>query len=71
MFRDTDRLKMKKGVRQGCIVSPLLLNLYAERIMRKAEMEEAMERVKIAGRTLNNYFRYADDTTLMAGKQWI
>src|SRR6218665_1186643 len=67
-FGYTDRFKIKKGVWQGCILSPFLLNLYAERIMRKAEMEEAKEGVKIAGRTLNN-LRYADDTTLMAGKQ--
>src|SRR6218665_2217380 len=67
-FGDTDRFKIKKGVRQGCILSPFFLNLYAERIMRKAEMEEAKEEVKIAGKTLNN-LRYADDTTLMAGKK--
>src|SRR6218665_881645 len=66
-FGDTDRFKIKNGVRQGCILSPFLFNLYAERIMRKAEMAEAKEGVKIAGRTLNN-LRYADDTTLMAGK---
>jgi len=45
-------------------LSPFLFNLYAERIMRKAEMEEAKEG------TLNN-LRYADDTTLMAGKKQI
>src|SRR6218665_151106 len=67
-FGDTDRFKIKKGVRQGCILSPFLFNLYAERIMIKAEMEEAKEGVKIAGRTLNN-LRYADDTTLMTGKK--
>jgi len=67
-FGDIDRFKIKKGVRQGCILSPFLFNLYAERIMSKAEMEEAKEGVKIAGRTLNN-LRYADDTTLMAGKK--
>src|SRR6218665_125994 len=68
-FGDTDRFKIKK-VRQGCILSPSLFNLYAEMVMRKAEMEEAKEVVKIAGRTLNN-LRYADDTTLMAGKKQI
>src|SRR6218665_3358344 len=67
-FGDTDRFKIKKGVWQGCILSPFLFDLYAERIMRKAEMEEAKEGVKIAGKTLNN-FKYADDTTLMAGKK--
>src|SRR6218665_1711255 len=54
----------------GCILSSFLFNLYAERIMRNTEMEEAKEGVKIAGKTLNN-LRYADDTTLMAGKKWI
>src|SRR6218665_1901646 len=67
-FGDTDRFKIKKGVRLGCILSPFLFNLYAERIMRKTEMEDAKEGVKIAGRTLNN-LRYADGTTLMAGKK--
>ena len=66
-FGDADRFKIKRGVRQGCIVPPFLFNLYAERIMRKAEMEEAKEGVKISGRTLNN-LRYADDTILMTGK---
>src|SRR6218665_2428295 len=57
-FVDTDRFKIKKEVRQGCILSPFLFNLYAEKIMRKAEMEEAKEGLKIAGKTLNN-LRYA------------
>src|ERR1043165_6180135 len=66
---DTDRIKIKKGVRQVCILSPVLFNLYAERIMRMAGMVETEEDkgVRIAGRTLNN-LRYADDTTLLAGK---
>ena len=54
-----------KGVRQGCILSPSLINLYAEYIMRNAGLEEAQAGIKISGRNLNN-LRYADDTTLMA-----
>ena len=54
-----------KRVRQGCILSPCLFNLYAEDIMRNAGLEETQAGIKIAGRNLNN-LRYADDTTLMA-----
>ena len=54
-----------KGVRQGCIVSPCLFNLYAEYIMWSARLDEAQAGIKIAGRNINN-LRYADDTTLMA-----
>ena len=54
-----------KGVRQGCIFSPCLFNLYAESIMRNAGLEEAQTGIKIARRNFNN-LRYADDTTLMA-----
>ena len=55
-----------KGVRQGCILSPCLFNLYAEYIMRNAGLEETQAGIKIpAGRNLNN-LRYADDTILMA-----
>ena len=53
-----------EGVLQGCILSPCLFNLYAEYIMRNTGLEEAQERIKIAGRNINN-LRYADDTTLM------
>ena len=53
-----------KGVRQGCILSTSLFNLYAEYIMRNAGLEEAQAGIKIAGRNINN-LRYADDTTLM------
>ena len=54
-----------KGVRQGCILSPCLCNIFAEYIMRNAGLEEAQAGIKIAGRNINN-LRYADDTTLMA-----
>ena len=61
----TDCFQIGKGVRQGCILSPCLFNLYAEYIMRNAGLEEAQAGIKIAGRNINN-LRYADDTTLMA-----
>ena len=59
-----DWFKIEKGVRQGCILSPCLFNLYAEYTMRNAGLEEAQAGIKIA-RIINN-LRYADDTTLMA-----
>ena len=55
----TDWFQIGKGVRQG------LFNLYAEYIMRNAELEKAQAGIKIAGRNINN-LRYADDTTFMA-----
>ena len=61
----TDWFQIAKGVRQGCILSPCLFNLYAEYIMRNAGLEETQAGMKIAGRNINN-LRYADDTTLMA-----
>ena len=61
----TDWFQIGKEVRQGCILSPCLFNLYAEYIMRNAGLEEAQAGIKIAGRN-NNNLRYADDTTLMA-----
>ena len=61
----TDWFQIGKGVRQGCILSPCLFNLYAEYIMRNAGLEEAQAGIKIARGNINN-LRYADDTTLMA-----
>ena len=61
----TDWLQIRKGVHQGCILSPCLFNLYAEYIKRNAGLEEAQAGIKIAGRNINN-FRYADNTTLMS-----
>ena len=64
-MEQTDWFQIGKGVRQGCILSPCLFNLYAEYIMRNTGLDEAQARIKIAGRNINN-LKYADDTTLMA-----
>ena len=61
----TDWFQKEKGLHQGCILSPCLLNLSAEYIMRNAVLDEAQAGIKIARRNINN-LRYADDTTLMA-----
>ena len=61
----TEWFQVGKRVRQGCILSPCLFNLYAEYIMRNAGLDEAQAGIKIAMRNINN-LRYADDTTLMA-----
>ena len=60
-----DCFQIGKRVRQGCILSPCLFNLYAEFIMRNAGLDEAQAGIKTARRNINN-LRYADDTTLMA-----
>ena len=61
----TDWFQIGKGLRQGCILSPCLFNLYAEYIMRNAGLEETQAGIKVARRNINN-LRYADDITLMA-----
>ena len=61
----TDWFQIGKGVHQGCILSPYLINLYAECIMRNAGLQKAQAGIKIAGRNINNLI-YADDTTLTA-----
>ena len=61
----TGWFQIGKAMYQNCILSPCLLSLYAEYIMRNAGLDEAQARIKVAGRNINN-LRYADDTTLMA-----
>ena len=60
----TDWFQIGKEVRQGCILSPWLFYLYAEYIIRNAGLEETQDRIKTAGRNINN-LRYADDTAIM------
>ena len=60
----TDWFQIRKGVCQGCTLSPCLFNLYAEYIMRNARLDGAQAGIKISRRYINN-FRYADDTALM------
>ena len=62
----TDWFQIAKGVHQGCIVSPFLINLYAEYIIWNARLDGAQAQIKIARRNINFNFRYEDDTTLMA-----
>ena len=57
--------KIEREVRQDCVLSPCLFNLYVEYIMQKARLDDSQAGIKIAGRNINN-FRCADDTTLMA-----
>ena len=61
----TDCFQIRKGVHQGCILSPCLFKLYAEYIMRNARLDEVQAGIKISRRNINN-LRYADDTTLVA-----
>ncbi|CAF2127266.1 unnamed protein product [Rotaria magnacalcarata] len=63
-YGNTNWFNIGKGVRQGCILSPYLFNLYAEYIMRKVDIDETTAGIKIGGRNINN-LRYADDTTLL------
>ena len=64
----SDWFQIRKGVRQGCILSPLLFNVYAEYILQNAGLDEAQAGIKIVRRNINN-LRYADDTTLMAKRR--
>jgi hypothetical protein len=61
----SNNFRIRRGVRQGCILSPILFNLYAEEIMSEA-LEDTEEGININGKVINN-LRYADDTVLIAG----
>ena len=64
----TDWFQIRKGVCQGCILSPCIFNLYAEYIMRNAGLDEVPAGIKIARRNISN-LRYVNDTTLMAERE--
>ena len=64
LYGTPDWFKIKKGVRQGCLLSPCLFNLYAEHIVRNAGLDKLRDEIKIGGRNINS-LRYADDTTLL------
>ena len=68
LYGTTDWFKIKKGVRQGYLLSPCLFNLYAEQIMRNVRLDESQAGISIGKRNINN-FRYADGTTLMAERE--
>ena len=65
LHMEQQTFQIGKGVRQGCILSPCLFNLYAEYIVRNAGLDKTQAGIKLAGRNINN-LRYADNTTLMA-----
>ena len=65
---ETEYFGIGKGVRQGCILSPTLFNLYAEGIMQEAGVDKAEEGIQIGGRKINN-LRYADNVTLLADRE--
>ncbi|CAI9717449.1 Hypothetical predicted protein [Octopus vulgaris] len=64
-YGDTDWFEIGKGTRQGCILSPAAFNMYAEKVMRNAGLEDSSIGVRIGGRNINN-LRYADDITQLA-----
>ena len=63
-----DWFKIEKGVRQGCLLSPCLFNLYTEHIVRNAGLDELQAGIKIGRRNINN-LSYMDNITLMAESQ--
>ena len=65
LYGITDWFRTEKGVKQGCLLSPYLFNLYTEHIMRNARLDEAQAGIKIPRRNINK-LRYVADITLMA-----
>ena len=65
LYGTTDWFRIEKGVWQGCLLSPYLLNLYTEHIMRNAGPDELQAEIKIGRRNINK-LRYVDDTIIMA-----
>ena len=68
LYGTTDWFRTEKGVKQGCLLSPYLFNLYTEHIMRNARPDELQAKIKIVGKNINN-LRYADDIILKAGSE--
>ena len=68
LYGTTDWFKIEKEVRQGCLLSPCLFNLFAEYIMRNARLDELQVEIKIGERNINN-LKYMDDTTQMSERQ--
>ena len=68
LYGETDWFKIEKGVRQGCLLSPCLFNLYTEHIMRNAGLDELQEGSKLGGKDINN-LKNVNDTTLMAERE--
>ena len=64
-FSNLDWFQTGRRVRQGCILSPWLFNLYAEYILQNAVLDKAWAGMKTVKRNIS-YLRYADDTTFMA-----
>jgi len=65
LYGTTDWFKIEKEVRQDCLLSPCLFNLFAEYIMRNARLDELQVEISKGGRNINN-LRYVDNATLMA-----
>ena len=65
LYGTTDWFRIEKGVQQGCLLSPCLLNLYAEHIMRNARLDELQAGIKTGRRNINN-FSYVDGIILMS-----